>query len=152
MREPNKQDHAKEERRKAIIEIIQDDNYFNQGLIAIELQNRGFNTKQGTVSRDIKELKIIKGPEGYKISEETKKKNNQDLLQKLLQTNNYQYYRNVSYKYLKVEKGTASQIAALLQETYPDVILDMDIGINHIIMLVNLDADANDFFHLLEHQ
>ncbi|WP_291632960.1 arginine repressor [Clostridium sp.] len=47
-------------RHAKIIEIVQDKDVETQEQLAEELKNRGFDITQATVSRDIKELKLIK--------------------------------------------------------------------------------------------
>ena len=50
----------KEQRHERILEIIKNVEIETQEELAEELKNRGINVTQATVSRDIKELKLIK--------------------------------------------------------------------------------------------
>ena len=50
----------KNARQAKIIEIIQGKDVETQEQLAEELKNKGFDITQATVSRDIKELKLIK--------------------------------------------------------------------------------------------
>ncbi|MDL2223500.1 arginine repressor [Bacteroidales bacterium OttesenSCG-928-M11] len=52
----------KEQRQEVIRELIQNHSFENQEELLSLLQERGFETTQATLSRDIKELKIIKSP------------------------------------------------------------------------------------------
>ena len=47
-------------RQKAILEIIRQQNINTQEELAAALQKRNFNVTQATVSRDIKELRLLK--------------------------------------------------------------------------------------------
>ena len=52
----------KNKRQKRILEIINQDPVRTQGELAAILQREGINVTQATVSRDIKELRIVKAP------------------------------------------------------------------------------------------
>lgn len=56
----------KAERHKAIIDIISSQNIETQDMLVAKLQEQGFNVTQATISRDIKELNLVKiaGSEG----------------------------------------------------------------------------------------
>ena len=52
------------DRRKSILEIIDNEEVETQNELMIELKNRGFKVTQATISRDLKELNIIRVPVG----------------------------------------------------------------------------------------
>ncbi len=54
----------KARRQTKILELIRDKRIETQEELLNELHNQGFNVTQATVSRDIKELKLIKIPSG----------------------------------------------------------------------------------------
>lgn len=54
---------SKKERLIAIIDIVKNNPVNNQEDLLILLKKQGFDTTQATLSRDIKELKIIKSPD-----------------------------------------------------------------------------------------
>ena len=57
-------------RHKAILEVLEDGPVESQEALQHSLVRRGFDVGQATLSRDIHELKLVKGPEGYaRISE-----------------------------------------------------------------------------------
>ncbi|NRD77320.1 hypothetical protein HPT25_07385 [Bacillus sp. BRMEA1] len=137
---------VKKMRQKAILEIIQSGKYEKQEEIVDELVKRGFTTVQGTVSRDIKELKIIKDEDDiYCITTETRQEMHRNELQKLLKENSTNYYKNINFHYMKVEKGKASLYAFHLQEAFPDIILDVTIGVDSLVILINKDAETDEF-------
>ena len=60
----------KSKRHEKILELIRDHDIETQEQLLQQLQESGFNTTQATISRDIKQLRIIKelGPGGtYQI-------------------------------------------------------------------------------------
>lgn len=140
----------KEKRQKVILELIQTGKYRKQEEIVDELIKRNFTAVQGTVSRDIREMNIVKGDDGsYSITNETIQDMHRSELQKLLHGNESTYYKNVVYHYMKVEKGKASVYAFHLQQAFPDVILGITIGLDTLVILINMDAETDDFFNMI---
>ena len=65
----------KSKRHEKILELIRDNDIETQEQLLQQLQECGFNTTQATISRDIKQLRIIKelGPNGtYRYSASAK--------------------------------------------------------------------------------
>lgn len=58
---------VKENRRDALIEIIQSKRIYTQSELAEKIREKGFEVTQTTISRDIESLQIIKGPKGYEL-------------------------------------------------------------------------------------
>ena len=52
-------------RLKAILEVLDEGPVESQDALQHSLERRGFEVGQATLSRDIHELKLVKGPEGY---------------------------------------------------------------------------------------
>jgi len=52
-------------RHKAILEVLESGPIESQDVLQHRLEERGFEVGQATLSRDIHELKLAKGPEGY---------------------------------------------------------------------------------------
>lgn len=140
----------KEKRQKAIIELIQSGKYRKQSEIVDELINKDFTAVQGTVSRDIKEMRIVKGEDGsYCITNETLQDMHRNELQRFIKENPPTYYKNISFHYIKVEKGKASSLAFHLQQAFPDVVLDVTVGMDSLYLTVNMDAETDDFFNTI---
>ena len=55
----------KAKRQKRILELIEEKSIETQEQLLLELQSCGYKSTQATISRDIKELRIIKRPDGY---------------------------------------------------------------------------------------
>lgn len=58
-------------RHKAILELLDDGPVESQEALQQILERKGFEVGQATLSRDIHELKLVKGPEGYRRAAET---------------------------------------------------------------------------------
>ncbi len=62
---------SKTARHKAILEVLDGGPVESQEALQHSLVRRGFDVGQATLSRDIHELKLVKGPEGYTRIAET---------------------------------------------------------------------------------
>ena len=54
----------KNERQKKIVELIEKYDISTQELLIDKLREEGFDTTQTTISRDIRQLHLVKGPDG----------------------------------------------------------------------------------------
>ena len=63
---------SKTARHKAILEVLDQGPVESQEALQHSLVRRGFEVGQATLSRDIHELKLVKGPEGYARITESK--------------------------------------------------------------------------------
>ncbi len=57
---------SKTARHKAILDLLDDGPVESQEVLQQILERKGFDVGQATLSRDIHELKLVKGPEGYR--------------------------------------------------------------------------------------
>lgn len=62
---------SKAARHQAILALLDDHPVESQEALQQILERRGFEVGQATLSRDIHELKLVKGPEGYRRAVET---------------------------------------------------------------------------------
>jgi len=63
---------SKAARQKAILDLLEQGPVESQDALQHSLVRRGFEVGQATLSRDIHELKLVKGPEGYARITESK--------------------------------------------------------------------------------
>lgn len=118
----------KNKRQKKILEIIVEKEISTQEELAIELEKSGFDVTQATVSRDIKELGIIKIPTGsntykYGIHGDSVLPHNEERLRRRLQEMvvSIDYSENIIV--LKTYPGNAQTVAFLLDGAkWPEVI------------------------------
>src|SRR6267154_2801141 len=57
---------SKTARHKALLHLIYEGPVESQDTLQQQLERKGFDVGQATLSRDIHELKLVKGPEGYR--------------------------------------------------------------------------------------
>lgn len=65
----------KNERQNKILEIISDENIETQEQLLARLQAKGINSTQATISRDIKQMHLVKEPVGRGVYKYTVSKN-----------------------------------------------------------------------------
>ncbi len=65
----------KNERQNKILEIISDENIETQEQLLARLQAKGINSTQATISRDIKQMHLVKEPVGQGVYKYTVSKN-----------------------------------------------------------------------------
>jgi transcriptional regulator of arginine metabolism len=58
---------VKDRRQELIRRVILGQPVESQDILVAELQSRGERVTQATVSRDLKEMGVLKGPEGYRL-------------------------------------------------------------------------------------
>jgi transcriptional regulator of arginine metabolism len=57
---------SKTARHKAILNLLEEGPVESQDFLQQRLERKGFEVGQATLSRDIHELKLVKGPDGYR--------------------------------------------------------------------------------------
>ena len=62
---------SKAARHKALLDLLAQGPVESQDLLQRQLEHKGFEVGQATLSRDIHELKLVKGPEGYQRADES---------------------------------------------------------------------------------
>src|SRR5260370_29410227 len=62
---------SKTARHKAILDLLEDGPVESQDSLQQRLERKGYDVGQATVSRDIHELNLVKGPEGYRRAGES---------------------------------------------------------------------------------
>src|ERR1700674_5017295 len=62
---------SKTARHKAILALLDDGPAESQDSLRERLERKGYDVGQATLSRDIHELKLVKGPEGYRRADES---------------------------------------------------------------------------------
>lgn len=62
---------SKTARHKAILDLLDEGPVESQDTLQQRLERKGFDVGQATLSRDIHELKLVKGPDGYRRAGES---------------------------------------------------------------------------------
>ena len=107
----------KNDRQSMILEIISQENIETQEQLLTRLQERGINSTQATISRDIKQMHLIKEPAGHGVYKYAVSGNRTRFAEKL-QTIFRESITSIAYAQnivvLKTMPGLASAAAAAL--------------------------------------
>lgn len=136
--------------RQALIrEIVENNIIETQDDLSSELIARNIRVTQATISRDIKELLLIKTPIGggrYKYSLSTKEKNiiTEDKLKRVIKDNvtDCDYSDNIVV--IKTQPSTASSVAAVIDVAMWTEVVGTVAGDDNIIVIVKPKEVAKD--------
>jgi len=115
---------SKAARQKAILDLLEQGRVESQDVLQHSLVRRGFDVGQATLSRDIHELKLVKGPEGY--ARITESKASETFLPSVMHMA-YQFVVEVrqaqNMLVIKTTVGSAQPVAAALDASHwPEVV------------------------------
>jgi transcriptional regulator of arginine metabolism len=115
---------SKAARQKAILDLLEQGPVESQDALQHSLVRRGFEVGQATLSRDIHELKLVKGPEGY--ARITESKASETFLPSVMHMA-YQFVVDVrqaqNMLVIKTTVGSAQPVAAALDASHwPEVV------------------------------
>jgi transcriptional regulator of arginine metabolism len=115
---------SKAARQKAILDLLEQGPVESQDALQHSLVRRGFAVGQATLSRDIHELKLAKGPEGY--ARITESKGSEAFLPSVMHMA-YQFVVDIrqaqNMLVIKTTVGSAQPVAAALDASHwPEVV------------------------------
>jgi transcriptional regulator of arginine metabolism len=115
---------SKAARQKAILDLLEEGRVDSQDALQHSLVRRGFAVGQATLSRDIHELKLVKGPEGY--ARITESKGSETFLPSVMHMA-YQFVVEIrqaqNMLVIKTTVGSAQPVAAALDASHwPEVV------------------------------
>lgn len=116
----------KQHRHNAIREVVRAAAILNQDELRRKLRRRGFDVTQATLSRDIHEIQISKGPKGYALPEDKKGEEEQKDLTSIsgvLNTFGLKVSQAMNQLVLNTTNGSAQPVAlAIDKELWPEVL------------------------------
>ncbi len=131
----------KNSRRQAIIDIINKFNISTQEELTAKLVEKGFNVSQATISRDIKELNLIKVEQKYAVIEDFSQKLSSKLVNLFKQiTISIESANNLIV--LKTISGNASAAGMAIDELKFPQILGTVAGDDTLLIITKTSADA----------
>ena len=141
----------KKERHSAILSIIEQYDISTQEELCDKLKEYGFDVTQVTVSRDIKELKLLKIPSSsggtkYGYSSQSIKKNGEETekLENIVRqaVTSTDYANNIVI--IKTIQGMAQGVAYALENIHLNSILGTIAGDDTIMVVVRTNKDATN--------
>jgi len=144
----------KEERHQLIIQLLEEENIQKQEELVTALQNRNIAVTQATVSRDIKELKLIKVPAtggGYRYSlpVESDEEMNEKLT-KLIKNAFVSLDHMDKFVVLKTLPGNASAIANLIDKRFAEELFAILNDDDNILMITKTTQAREYLFQELQ--
>ncbi len=114
----------KQQRHTAIRELLSKATISNQDELRRRLAQRGFHVTQATLSRDIHELRLSKGPNGYAMPSATEEED-EDLpgIREMLRSFGMEVRQALNLLVLVTTTGSAQPVAAGIDyEDWPEVV------------------------------
>ncbi len=145
----------KEQRQTAILSIIRSRDIETQEQLLLSLQERGIRCTQATISRDIKELRLVKelGRSGAYRYAEARRGGHSDLsgrLQTIFREGVTAFDRAQNLVVLKTMPGLANAAAAALDGMdLPNVVGSLA-GDDTVLLIMRTNEDAADFCRELQ--
>mgnify|MGYP006388308969 CR=1 FL=1 len=146
----------KKKRQQKILEIIEKNIVLTQDDIQNLLQEAGFKVTQSTVSRDIKELRLIKGHDAYGnyryVSSQLKSSEKQS----------FAHYREIFSRYaksveyavndivIKCMSGMASSVCVAIDAMFNEMMLGTIAGDDTIFIITHSEAQAQQLTNELK--
>lgn len=138
----------KNKRQAAIISIINSQNVETQEELAFLLNERGFNTTQATISRDIRELKLTKisydGNRHKYVAGDMEVKENRDSYKHLLSTGivSIDYSENIIV--IRTVSGMAMAVGAAIDSLTIDGIMGCIAGDDTLFLAIKYKNQADN--------
>ena len=131
-------------RQVAIKEIVRGTSVRTQRALVDKLLERGFKCTQATVSRDIADMGLRKLPEGVYVLAEDRH------LQRMLSEFVVSAQRADNLVVIRCQPGTASGVAAAVDDAGVDHVLGSVAGNDTVLVVVASADDAKEFQSLVE--
>jgi transcriptional regulator of arginine metabolism len=131
---------VKDQRQRAILELVRRRPVHTQAELAKALTQRGFTATQATVSRDIQELGLVRTPDGYTAAERQP-----SLVSELVLSMTRVQFLVV----IRTPSGTANLVARAIDESGLEGIAGTVAGDDTIIVVLGEDSAADDLRRFL---
>ena len=138
----------KNNRQSMILEIISQENIETQEQLLTRLQERGISSTQATISRDIKQMHLIKEPVGqgvykYAVSGNRTKLNFAEKLRTIFRESITSIARAQNIVVLKTMPGLASAACSALDNMEINYMVGSLAGDDTVLLIMRTVTDAN---------
>ena len=140
----------KSKRQEKILQLIHDHDIETQEQLLSELREAGFQTTQATISRDIKQLHLMKAPDGmggyrYAVSAQMPKLNFEEKLQTIFRECVVSAENAQNLAIIKTMNGMANAAAFALDSMQDTDIVGTLAGDDTVLLVFHDSAHAADF-------
>ena len=139
------QDDDVRRRQATLTKIIEARQFEKQDVLANELKKLGFEqASQATVSRDLRELGIVKDTESgfYTLSEQTRLLRQRERLKRAILEDVEGIYPAVAVFAVRTTPGHARGTAVIVEKSYPDVVFGTIAGEDTAIIIARDEKSA----------
>ena len=145
----------KSARHEKIIELIQQYDIDTQEELAARLNEAGFKVTQATVSRDIKEMQLVKIPYGtgryrYAFPPESNHLHNESKMQRLFREVVKRIEFSENMVVIKTQPGAGSSVAFCLDNAHWDEIMGTIAGDDTVFVVVRHKEFAEDIVQRMD--
>lgn len=145
----------KSSRQEKILELIKEQVCLTQEDLQNGLEKAGFNVTQSTISRDIRELKLVKGRDSqgnyrYLINASQGLENNSNRYHSLFSTAVISVRYSLNNVVIKCENGMASSACVAVDELFGDMMLGSLAGDDTIIIVTESEAHSKQLSESLK--
>lgn len=147
----------KKDRHRLITRLLAEKNIQKQEDFVLYLQEKGIDVTQATISRDIKEMKLIKVPSvdgGYRYSMPAETKEDSALkLEKILKEAFVSVDQMEKQVILRTIPGNAAAASGLIEKQYKEIVFAAINNDDRVLIIARTEKDAeflkNEFFRYL---
>lgn len=141
----------KQTRQQKILELIKENVLLTQDDLQKKLEDLGFNVTQSTVSRDIKELKLIKGRDDkgnyrYLAHKTEDKPHTENQYSKMFSDGVKQVDYALNNVVIKCYNGMASSVCVAVDAMFGDMMLGSLAGDDTIIIVTRSEEQSKALF------
>jgi transcriptional regulator of arginine metabolism len=133
---------AKKARQGKILEIVRKQSVRSQEELATLLEGDGVEVTQATLSRDIRDLGLVKGREGYQVSEDPPLPPPDDVLRRTLKQYVLQTGVSGNILVIRTSPGNAHSIGVVLDAAQWPEVLGTVAGDDTIFVLLHSDSSG----------
>jgi len=127
---------SKAARHKAILDVLDEGPIESQEALQETLVHRGFDVGQATLSRDIHELKLVKGPDGYtRVAQSTSPETHLPSVMHLAHQFVVEIRQAQNMLVIKTTVGSAQPVAAALDASHWQEVIGTIAGDDTVLVI-----------------
>lgn len=144
---------SKRGRQQRILELVEEEDVRTQAALADKLARDGIDVNQSTISRDLKELGLVKRPRpngGYRYAPPEEPTHDTERHQRILRELVNEIDGSGSTAVIKTDPGNAQAVAEALDQLRPEPVVGTLAGDNTLFVLLREDDHWHSFSGYLE--
>ena len=140
----------KSERHNAIRVLLSEGTLLSQDELRRKLMGRGFDVTQATLSRDIHDMRLFKGPNGYAVPNGAAEDDDLPSLDSMFANFGLTVRQAMNQLVLRTTTGSAQPVAAALDREHIPEVLGTIAGDDTVLIICQDQTHASNLRHRLE--